>query len=236
MRTLRISRADPPRRLLRALPSMLGIGQKLRALKGSACLISGINMERMTAAPTLGWHRLSISSCSTRCGSPTGRGCVSEPSSCELAFSSKASLLELATPGAALSCRRLTEPGTVTTQARPRQRPHPQRPMLTTRCRSLCQPEFNLSCAAPPLQGARHLLYCIPRFPLGWPARRRPPHLLGPMTRGYGSLQPGIVSRASAEQVNRDRKVCYPGTRVPLADSFRCRPNPRPLVQRWRSL
>ena len=118
----------------------------------------------------------------------------------------------------------------------PRQRPHPQRPMLTTRCRSLCQPELNLSCAAPPLQGARHLLYCIPRFPLGWPARRRPPHLLGPMTRGYGSLQPGIVSRASAEQVNRDRKVCYPGTRVPLADSFRCRPNPRPLVQRWRSL
>ena len=151
-------------------------------------------------------------------------------------FSSKAPLLESATPWAALSCRRLTEPGMVTTRARPRQRPHPQRPMLTTRCRSLCQPEFNLSCAAPPLQGARHLLYCIPRFPLGWPARRRPPHLLGPMTRGYGSLQPGIVSRASAEQVNRDRKVCYPGTRVPLADSFRCRPNPRPLVQRWRSL
>jgi hypothetical protein len=36
--------------------------------------------------------------------------------------------------------------------------------------------------------------------------------------------------------VNRDRKVRYFGARVLLAGSFHCRPNPRPLVQRWRSL
>jgi len=135
----------------------------------------------------------------------------------ELAFSSKASLSESAAPGATLSCRRLTEPETVTARARPRQRLHPA---PTT--------AFNPGYAALPPQGARHLPRCIPRFPLGWPAHRRPPRPISPIT-----CDP---SRASAERVNRDRKVRYFGARVLLAGSFHCRPNPRPLVQRWRSL
>ena len=215
MRILRISRADPPRRLLRALPSMLGIGQKLRALKGSACPISSINRERMTSAPTMGWHRLSfvsISSCSTCCGPTTGSGWILGLRHIKFAFSPKASFGALISPTGIFASHRLDQPKTAWGRGRPPFEPHPLPGRAGGAQRLSCRDIRPPWAMYPQLDSSRFLLGRPPW--VGWQALRLLAHHLRLATR--------VESRAPVEVVNPRRRVC-PCTRASLTGgSCRC--------------